>query len=308
MLCLVTGASGYLGSRLVPALVGSDCRVIAALRAGGTVPGAERVVAADLADADALEGLREAMDGVDVVVHLAGIAHQQATAAAYQSVNLDASIDLAEAARERGVKRFIFVSSVKAIDAEVRMRNRAQTDAGAADAPLDYGASKLAAEHALRERLQGSSTELVIVRPALVYGGDAAGHLGLLRRWVERRMPAPPGGGCLSMIARDDLIALLCILVRHEGVAPALITATDGERYDTRRLHAAYCRALDRQPWLPSPPAFVWRTSAAVWDRLRGEASGNTWQRLAGQACHESSGTRDLVWAPTLTWERSLGL
>ena len=298
MHCLVTGASGYIGRELVVALHERGYRVTAVCRQGAAPGVADESVTLDLSDTEAIGELAPRLAGVQVVFHLAGIAHQRASSDAYRAINVDASVALGRMALAAGVRRFIFASSIKAMEAE---QDRAP------DAPLDYAHAKRLAELRLGDALAGGSTELTIVRPALVYGGRESGHLALLRQWVRWRLPRPPAGGCLSMVARDDLVALLCLAAAHGGRLPDSLTVTDGESYDTRRLHQAYCRALNREPLLPSPPAALWRLGAWLFDQLRGEASGSTWQRLTGEACHPAAGLERLAFEPALRFEEVLG-
>jgi hypothetical protein len=81
---------------------------------------------------------------------------------------------------------------------------------------------------------------------------------------------------------------------------------TDGEAYTTRRLHAALCRAHRRRPWLPSPPAPVWRLACDTFDSLRRAPRGSTWDRLAGEDLYPRRGLADLGFRTTLTFEDSL--
>ena len=108
------------------------------------------------------------------------------------------------------------------------------------------------------------------------------------------------------MIGRDDLVALLCEIGAHRGEPLGVLTVTEGERYNTRRLYRAYCDALDKGPLLPSPPAGVWRLASGLLDRLHGEVAGSTWDRLTGDACHQTAGLDALAWQPSLSFEGSL--
>jgi nucleoside-diphosphate-sugar epimerase len=210
------------------------------------------------------------------------------------------------------VRRFVFFSSVKACSpppsAEDQRCDAPFGNAGAWSAASihDYATSKAMAEHRLREFCRQSPMELVIVRPALVYDVDSPGHLAWLRRWVDLHMPAPPDVGARSMVSREDLVRLAGDLLDLSRPMPAQITATDGEVYSLRRLHAALCEARRRRPWLPSPPPAVWRVFANVFDRLRRIAPGSTWQRLAGRDIHEQHGFDVMGFTPRLNLEACL--
>ena len=150
--------------------------------------------------------------------------------------------------------------------------------------------------------------QIVVVRPALIYGDAAPGHLALLRRWVRWRLPAPPAGGARSMIGRDDLARVCVRLADLRRSVPARLTVTNGEAYTARRLHAALCHAARRGPLLPSPPASLWHLGAAAFDKLRGNPPGSTWVRLTGSELSGAEGLEELGFTPSRTFERSLGL
>lgn len=290
MECLVTGASGYLGRTLVPALAAEGHTVIAQYRSGEPPACAQSTVKLEFP-----EGIsRLQLSRVDLVYHLAGIAHQQADERSYVRVNVQASVQLAERAIEVGAKRFIYLSSVKA--------------ASPPPSGTGYAGSKAVAETQLRALFTDTDTdtELVIVRPSLIYSAQAPGHLAWLRRWAALRMPAPPAEGSRSMIARQDLVKLLCLLASPTVKTPSLIVATDGERYSARRLHCAYASKLGREPFLHALPSPLWRGAGSMLDRLRREPVGSTWERLAGEEWYQSEGLEDIGFQTSSTFESCL--
>lgn len=272
--CLVTGASGYIGRALVPALVAAG-HVVRAQRHRADVPGpAQESFCADLS-----QGFPEsALEDIDTVFHLAGLAHSRETPAAYRTINVEATVSLARAAMAAGVRRLVFLSSVKA--------------ALAAAAPAtadDYARSKADAETALLSLAQGGAMDVFIVRPALVYGGEHGGYLRWLERWVQAHLPAPPEGGERAMVAREDLVRLLVMLQQACLASPATLTLTDGQSYSAQRLHRALCDARGLRPWLPSPPPAVWKLACRVGDLVSGQAAGASWRRLQGAEPHRGT-------------------
>ena len=324
--CLVTGATGFIGRKLVPSLVARGCRVTALVRQSSSAFAEEAF--ADEAFADEpfagenlvvthscdLQAATSDLhcEGIDVVFHLAAVAHQYATPAQYAAVNVEATLRLAQASLAGGVRRFVYFSSVKACSLPTSAGERGHhplfdNPGEGTVAPLhDYATSKAMAEYRLRELCRQSPMELVIVRPALVYDVDSPGHLAWLRRWVDLHMPAPPDVGARSMVSREDLVRLAGDLLDLSRPMPAQITATDGEVYSLRRLHAALCEARRRRPWLPSPPPAVWRVFAGVFDRLVRIAPGSTWQRFAGRDIHEQQGFDAMGFTPRLNFEACL--
>jgi len=299
--CVVTGASGYIGRALVPGLRDASWAVRAL---GGPSAGSDGLERIDVASRR-VPDWTPLLAGTEQVFHLAGVAHQYASADLYRRVNVDGTLTLARAARDAGVTRFIFFSSVKAAQAVREEGISGEPDA----AVIDYARSKALAENGLRALCADGSMDLVILRPALVYGPDAPGHLAWLRRWVRARLPAPPPGGARSMIGRQDLVRLCLAITAAQSLPPNLcITVTDGEAYSTRRLHAALCHAEGRFPLLPSPGQGVWRAAASLLDRVRGQAPGSTWGRLAGSELHASEGLTALAFEPALTFETSIGV
>jgi len=237
---------------------------------------------------------------IDTVLHLAALAHQGAAPEDYRRVNVDLTLDLARRALARGVRRFVFVSSVKAEACERAVF------AAQGSPPRDYAQSKLYAERELQALVSGRAMRLVILRPALVYGGAPRGHLAWLQRWVDAHLPRPPAGGARSMVAREDVVRLFLAVMDPHASPPPLVTLTDGEAYTTRRLHAALCRAHGRRPWLPSPPAPLWRLACGTFDVLRRAPRGSTWERLAGDDLYLRRGLDALRFRTTLTFEDSL--
>ncbi|EAQ96797.2 Nucleoside-diphosphate-sugar epimerase [Congregibacter litoralis KT71] len=303
MHCLVTGANGYIGRGLLSALFESGCSVSAQTR-----PGSPPLFLASGTHYQCDFGAGDwdlPLEGVDVLFHLAGIAHQQGDVGHYQAVNVDATLALANKALSAGVRRFVFISSVKAGAAE---RDSEGELLPLAESRNPYAQSKALAEAGLEARCQGADTELIIVRPALVYSEDAPGHLRWLRRWTRLHLPAPPPGGERSMIALADLLALLTHLKNAPLREQTRVTVTDGERYSTRRLHKALCAAGQTQPWCPSPPALFWKAACALLDGIRGESRGSTWARMTGDECYPSSGLDALGFHPRLNFESSLGV
>ncbi|GAB5451755.1 MAG: NAD-dependent epimerase/dehydratase family protein [Halioglobus sp.] len=267
MKCLVTGASGFIGRGLSPALREAGCDVLPLSRRGATLPDGTPTHALDLTGKLPADLFAD----VDVVIHLAGIAHQRARPDEYAALNETATLALARTAAAAGVRRFIYVSSVKAMGNSPFSAPRNEEDVVV---PGDaYGRSKWRAERALLRQCRQSSMCLTILRPALVYGAGVKGNLRLLARWARMGLPRPPPGGKRSMIALNDLHALLLSLAGSSVLDTQTFIACSQdysarEVYDALRLASG---ASTGRSWLPR---WGWRAGTGLYDALgQGEDS-----------------------------------
>ena len=300
MKCLVSGATGFIGRSLCRRLALEGHAVTALSKSGGSLPGGIPTVALDLAlDLPPLEQLQ----GVEVVFHLAGIAHQHAPASAYVAVNERATVALAERCQQAGVGRFVFLSSVKAMGPARDNQPRTEGDCLP---PVDpYGQSKWRAECQLREACENGPMPVVIVRPALVYGARPKGNLALLARGVRAGLPRPPAGGARSMIALDDLVAALLLVASLPLQGVHTWIAADPEPYSTRFLYDRLRTAAGRGTglaWLPAP---LWRLAAALLDLRAGRRGGSTYDKLFGTELYSAAALMQATgWRPAVRFEQ----
>lgn len=299
MQALVTGATGYVGSELCRQLTAADRAFVPLSCSGGALPGGGVTRAVDLRQEPMPDAL---LDGVDVVYHLAGIAHQQAPAQLHEEVNYRATLALAAAAERAGVRLFIYLSSVKAMGPAAGSALRREHEV--ADPSGPYGLSKWRAECALREHFAASAMAVVILRPALVYGPRPRGNLQWLLRAARWGFPAPPEGGARSMVGVEDLAELLLLLPRvvQEGVHTWIVT--DGEAYSSRRVYQLLCEALgrsgDRQL-----PAWCWQLLATGLDVFQRQPRGSSYGKLFGAECYDNRALlRATGWQPRQTLPR----
>ena len=226
----ITGATGFVGRALC-----SD--------AGGW-----QITAGDQRKA----GWEASVRGHEVVVHLAGVAHARASDALYEEVNVRATQRLAIAALEAGVRRMVFVSSIK-VNGEATPPDR-PFRASDAPAPQDeYGRSKWRAEQALRS----SGLEVVIVRPPLVYGPGVRANFLRLLQLVDTGLPLPFASirNRRSFVFVGNLVALLRRCAEHPAAAGKTLLAADGEDLSTPELVRRMAKALGRTArLLPFPP------------------------------------------------------
>jgi UDP-glucose 4-epimerase len=246
------------------------------------------------------------LQGVDVVFHLAGIAHQQAAKEAYTALNENATLKLARLCSEAGVARFIFLSSVKAMGAATGSGERSELEC---TLPTDaYGLSKWRAEKALQDEFADDPMEVVIVRPALVYGGAAKGNLALLARGVEAGLPRPPALGGRSMVAIEDLVDLLCIVAREPVQAIQTWIVTDGQTYSTRYVYDQLRAAAGKKVGVAWLPIAGWRLAAALLDCRPGRAGEATFDKLFATELYSNRAVLEATsWRPRIRLEHVAG-
>lgn len=274
---LVTGATGFVGAALIRRLREEGRPVRAAVRKDVALQGVETVRVGDVGPRT---DWSEALSGVDAVIHLAARVHvMDETAldpvAAFRTTNVVGTQVLAQAAAAAGVRRFISVSSVKAmVDEDIE---HVLTESQAPSPTSAYGVSKLEGERALVEAAAGQM-EWVIVRPPLVYGPAVGGNFGRLMRHAMAGLPFPFGSvrNRRSMIFVENLASALCLCVGHPDAAGGTFLVQDGGPLSTAELYGMICEELGRpNRSMPVPPALL-KTGARM---LRREG---LLRRLAG--------------------------
>ena len=298
---LVTGANGFVGRALTEALAASGHRVRRALR----LPEAtgDAVAVGDIGPGTNWDA---ALAGIDSVVHLAARTHVlRETApdalAAYRSVNVTGTERLARAAAARGVRRLVFLSSVK-VNGE-RTGERPYTEEDAPRPEDGYGISKWEAEQALARIASETALPFTVLRPPLVYGPGVKGNFLRLTRLVARGLPLPLGAidNRRSFIYVGNLVDAIIRALAAPRAAGATYLAADGEDLSTPALVRALAGALDVRPRLVSVPSAALRLAAAVAGR------GAEFARLAGSLQVDSSRIRrELDWAPRYTPSQGL--
>ena len=299
---LITGASGFIGKALCQALLAVDCQVYGATRAAGDLPhGVQRVVwsgeSAELADVPL----------VDSVVHLAArvhVMHESATdpLAEFRSANVETTRKLASWAAKRGVKRFVFMSSVK-VNGEATEIGRAFS-ADDVPAPEDaYAISKLEAEQALRTVCSESGMEFVVIRPPLVYGPGAQGNFRSMVRWVKLGIPLPLGAisNRRSLVALDNLVSFTMTCLEHSAAADQVFLVSDGDSVSTTELLHKVALAYAVAPRLLAVPKGLLRYIA----RILGKSSAV--DRLLSSLEVNDEKSRDMLgWRPLVTIDQQL--
>ena len=260
----VTGPTGFIGRRLVHRLKEKEegrwgqIKVLSRM----SYPEFETVVC-DL-QSDAIS--HDALEDVETIFHLAGYSHDLSDTSKvehlYRAVNVDATLKLAELAVASSVKRFVFVSSVKA---------GGSTEDVDAKPEGVYGQTKREAELAILELGRQSGMHVSIVRPALVYGPGLKGNLALMRRWIEKGWfpPLPETGNRRSMIHVDDLVQALMFVAEDDRANGEIYIATDGESYSSRQIYETFCAVVDKAVPQWSVPRVIFDIVSLMSSRTR---------------------------------------
>jgi nucleoside-diphosphate-sugar epimerase len=306
---LLTGSNGFVGSALMQRMqaLGRASEIKAVVRNPTLNPlpnVAESVVIKNIeADTD----WRHALVNVDVVIHCAARVHVMRDLSAdplnaFRAVNVGGTLKLAQEAAAAGVKRFIFISSVKV--------NGESTEPGACFkiddemAPLDaYGVSKKEAELGLREIAARSGLEVVIIRPPLIYGAGVKANFARLVKLASTGLPLPLGAvhNARSLLYVKNLVDFLILCTHHPKAANEQFLLSDGEDVSTTRLLETLAQAQKTASRLvPVPVALL---KAAM--RLSGKA--DMAQRLLGNLQVDSSKARALLgWTPPYSFEAAV--
>ena len=260
--------------------------------------------------------LREMFNGTDVVVHAAARVHVMYDDAfdpltEFRKVNRDATLVLARLASKLGVKRFVFLSSIK-VNGEMTRPGRSfkPDDVHVPNDP--YGLSKYEAEQGLLALAKEASMEVVIIRPPLVYGTGVKANFASMMRWMGKPVPLPFGAihNQRSLVALDNLVSFISLCVDREKspkAANQVFLISDGEDVSTTQLLRKVGQALNHQApsgikaWLVPVPVSIMTFFA----KLLGK--GAVANRLFGSLQVDGSKARDLLgWQPVVTMDEQL--
>ncbi len=302
---ILTGASGFIGLRLLPQLEQCpELQVIGLCRRLPQGRSSSRLhTVGDLQQAN----LSALLPGVDVLIHAAARAHimndeMADPLAEYRRVNVDGTLRLARQAVAAGVKRFIFISSIK-VNGEGTVDERAFL-ASDEPAPEDaYGLSKLEAEQGLMQLAANSSLDVVIIRPPLVYGPGVKGNFASMIKLVEKGLPLPLGAihNKRSLVGIDNLVDLIIRCIDHPAAANQVFLAGDGKDLSTTELLRGVSKAMGKPARLIPVPAGLLHFGATLLGR---KAMA---QRLLGSLRVDISKTCELLdWKPPYTVEEGL--
>lgn len=300
---VVTGANGFVGRHLVGVLQGRGVDFLALSRTGTSTdyPG---LTISFLGDVEAMKAV---LNGYSVVIHVAARAHVMQDSvsdpiAEYRRVNTEITLNLAKAAVAAGVRRFIFISSIKVHGEETALGSPYRaSDTLMPDDP--YGLSKLEAEQGLMKLASETGLEVVIIRPPLVYGPGVKGNFASLIKLMRKGLPLPLGAihNKRSLVGIDNLVDLIIRCIDHPAATNQVFLAGDGEDLSTTELLLALAEATGRPARLIPVPAGLLNLGAALLGK-RAVA-----QRLLGSLQVDISNARELLgWEPPVSVKEGL--
>ena len=305
MRVLVTGASGFVGSKLCAHLIAKGHSVRGTVRrtSDKSLPGVDVQVVSDLS---ADTNWSEALAGINAVVHCAARVHIMNEASvdplsAFREANVKGTACLVKQAIDSAVRRFVYISSIK-VNGEVTDGNPFRADD--TPAPEDpYGISKWEAEQALRGIADKTDLEVVIIRPPLIYGPGVSANFLKLMQGIMLGVPLPFGAisNSRSMVALENLVDLIETCLSHPEAVDQTFLVSDGEDLSIKSLLQRTAVALGKPARLiPVPISVLWAIS-----RLFGRTDFA--QRLCGSLQVDISKTRDyLGWSPPVSVDKAL--
>ncbi len=305
MKCLVTGADGFVGRSLTVELLRRGLKVRSATRAAR--PASQDLEQAVVGAIDDVTRWGSILSDVDVVIHLAARVHVMNDVAAdplaaFRLVNTQGTLNLAHQAAAAGVKRFLFVSSIK-VNGEVTPSAHPFTEVDPPNPQEPYGISKHEAEQGLRAIAAQTGLEVAIIRPPLIYGPGVKANFGFLLHAVERGWPLPLGAvhNQRSLVGLDNLVDFIVTCTTHPHAANQTFLVSDGRDISTTALVRGLAQAAGVPARLLSIP--VWALNAG--GSLLGQRAAV--QRLCGNLQVDISKARQLLgWVPPVSVDDSL--
>lgn len=304
---LVTGVGGFVGAALLRRVVGRF-EVRGAARSRDGLEGLHLGGGWFVGELSAGQNWGPAVTGVDCIVHCAARVHIMNDKASdplaeFRRVNVDGTLRLARQAAEAGVRRFIFVSSIK-VNGEWTEPGKPFRADGRPDPKDPYGVSKYEAEEGLRALSQETGMEVVIIRPPLVYGPGVKANFLEMMRWLERGVPLPLASildNRRSLVFLDNLVDLIVTCIDHPAAANQIFLVSDDEDLSTAALLRRLAVALEKPArLLPVPPGLLRMGASLI-------GKPEIAQRLFGSLQVDISHTKDVLgWRPPFSVDEGL--
>jgi nucleoside-diphosphate-sugar epimerase len=304
---LITGATGFVGKALFENLKSKKKYLVHLSTRINQEKLFEGGKAFNIGEIDSNTNWKDALSGVDCIVHCAARAHmtenkQTDSLNAYRTINVDGTRNLAKQAVAINIKRFIFLSSIK-VNGEGTIASKSFKYNDISQPEDAYGISKCEAEQALLEISKQTGLEVVIIRPPLVYGEGVKGNFLRLLDLVYKQIPLPfvKINNLRSFIGLDNLVDLIICCIDHPKAGGKIFLASDGEDLSTLDLIRKLSKFMNKSPRLFQVPQSI----IQLIGRLVGKSSEV--KRLFGSLRIDNSYTREILgWSPALSLDESL--
>lgn len=303
----LTGSTGFLGRAVVERLVREKHQrlVLPVRRKISSLPNSVQQVMID--NLCGVTDWLEHLVGIDVIVHSAARAHIMNDTVKnplleFRKVNTDVTLNLAKQAAQAGVKRFIFISSIKVNGGSTQEDLPFTTDETLVTSD-PYGISKREAEQGLRKIAQETGLEVVIIRPPLVYGPGVKANFRSLIKWMSAGVPLPLGAvyNQRSFVALDNLVGFIVLCMRHPRAVGETFLISDGEDVSTTVLLRKIAQAAGKRPLLLPIPVWLMAWAASVLGKR------SVADRLFSSLQVDSSKAKELLgWRPVVTMDEQL--
>jgi nucleoside-diphosphate-sugar epimerase len=304
---LVTGSTGFVGRALIDKLLSDSGHGLRAVTRNSIDTSFGAVETVEVKDLSSSTDWTIALKKVDVVIHLAARVHVMNDMSLdplteFREVNVEGTLNLARQAVAAGVKRFIFISSIKVNGELTQLGHPFKADD--APAPIDpYGISKMEAEHGLQILAAKTGMEVVIIRPVLVYGPRVKANFFNMMKWLNRSIPLPLGAihNKRSLVAIENLVDLINTCVSHPKAANQIFLVSDGNDLSTSELLRFMAVALRKSLVLLPVPSVVLEVFASLFGKRA------VCQRLCGSLQVDISKTQLLLnWIPPVSVDEAL--
>ena len=300
---LVTGSTGFVGSRVVELARERDWKVTSVVRKQ-IEPLTNSLVIPSI---DASTDWSGAFEGVDCVVHCAARVHQmneseQDALVAYRETNTLGTLNLAKQAAEAGVKRFVFVSSIKVNGEFTEPGSPFQPNLN--NIPQDpYGLSKYEAEIELAQLAKDTGLDIVIIRPPLVYGPGVKANFLSMMSLIDKGIPLPFGAikNQRSLVYLDNLSDLILTCCEHPLAPGHTFLVSDDQDVSTTQLMRTIAQSMGKAPRLLPIPMSLIQLAASVLNKK------HIAQRICGSLQVEIGSTKEILgWEPPVTFEQGI--
>lgn len=247
------------------------------------------------------------LSSVDCVIHAAARVHvmhdtEEDPLAAFRDLNVTGTMNLARQAADAGVKRFVFISSIK-VNGELTSSGRPFTETDVPNPQDAYAQSKHEAEQGLRQLSAETRMEVVIIRPPLVYGPSVKANFGALKRAVQLGWPLPLGAvnNQRSLVALDNLVDFIVTCIIHPKAANQTFLVSDGQDLSTTELVRGMAQAAGVPARLLPVPVWALQAGASLLGKY------DSVQRLCGNLQVDIFKARSLLgWLPPVSVEKGL--